>query len=185
LIAGPSGGGKTNVLIDIIMKPRLYFEEITIYTKTPQQQKFLALKKVLNKVANDASIPPFIRIVNEPVPDPDTLTADTFKLVVFDDMLLEKNEMAMMTKFFVFGRHKRASVIFLTQSYYSTPKNIRINCTNIILFKVPTVRETRSVLVDNDGLTAEQYHANTEGFDCITINKLKNRITRNFDEDLI
>ena len=52
------------------------------------------------------------------------------KVVIFDDYVCEKNQNDIMN-YFIQGRHKNCCVIYLSQSYYKTPIDIRIN---IILF---------------------------------------------------
>ena len=55
------------------------------------------------------------------------------KVVIFDDYVCEKNQNDIIN-YFIQGRHKNCCVIYLSQSYYRTPKDIRINCSNITLF---------------------------------------------------
>lgn len=40
------------------------------------------------------------------------------------------------------GRHKNCSVIYLSQSYYLTPKDIRLNCSYFCIFDSPSANET-------------------------------------------
>ena len=57
------------------------------------------------------------------------------KVVIFDDYVCEKNQNDIINHF-IEGRHKNCCVIYLSQSYYKTPKDIRINCSHYIIFKV-------------------------------------------------
>ena len=43
------------------------------------------------------------------------------------------------------GRHKNCCVIYLSQSYYKTPKDIRLNCSHYIIFESPTKRENDAI----------------------------------------
>ena len=52
---------------------------------------------------------------------------DNQKVVIFDDYLCEKNQRQLID-YFIQGRHKNCSVIYLSQSFYKTPKDIRLNC---------------------------------------------------------
>ena len=45
-------------------------------------------------------------------------------------------------EYFIRGRHKNCSVIYLSQSYYLTPKDIRLNCSHFCIFDSPSVAET-------------------------------------------
>ena len=40
--------------------------------------------------------------------------------------------------YFIQGRHKNSCVIYLSQSYYKTPKDIRLYCSHYIIFENPT-----------------------------------------------
>lgn len=185
LIAGPSGSGKTNALIEILLKPLIYYEQIYIYTKTPDQDKMKSLDKLFTKIAKDAKITPFHKITNDPVPNIETFEKEKFKIIVFDDMMTEdKKTLNTITKYFILGRHHRISPIFLSQSYYSTPKSIRINCSHFLIFNVGTKREVRSILADHTNITEQQYHNNTQEHDFISINKIEKTVTRNLDEPL-
>ena len=62
------------------------------------------------------------------------------KVVIFDDYVCEKNQNDIIN-YFIQGRHKNCCVIYLSQSYYKTPKDIRINCSHYIIFENPTKRE--------------------------------------------
>ena len=42
-------------------------------------------------------------------------------------------------------RHKNCCVIYLSQSYYKTPKDIRLNCSHYIIFESPTKRENEAM----------------------------------------
>ena len=47
------------------------------------------------------------------------------------------------------GRHKNCCLIYLSQSYYKTPKDIRMNCLHYITFESPTKRENKAICNDN------------------------------------
>ena len=57
------------------------------------------------------------------------------KVVIFDDYVCEKNQNNIIN-YFIQGRHKNCCVIYLSQSYYKTPKDIRIKCSHYIILKV-------------------------------------------------
>ena len=43
----------------------------------------------------------------------------------------------MVTELFIKGRKLNISLVFITQSYFSLLKNIRLNATNYIIMKIP------------------------------------------------
>jgi hypothetical protein len=185
LIAGPSGSGKTVLLSNILLQPLLYFEEIIMYTKTPDQPRVQEMQKIFNNVAKKNKIDPFFTLKNGVVDDVEKLNNGKYKIVIFDDYICEKKEMNTITKYFILGRHYLVSPIFLSQSYYSTPKNIRINCSHFCIFNVGTKREVNSILADHSNISERQYRDNTEGHDFISINKIDKWVGRNLDEALI
>ena len=68
------------------------------------------------------------------LPDPSQLKA--FTLVLFDDLMLDKEGIKVAEAFFTRGRPLKISSIFITQSYYQIPRRtIRENCNLLLLFK--------------------------------------------------
>ena len=49
------------------------------------------------------------------------------------DMLNNKKLNTVLTELFIKGRKLNISVVFITQSYFAVPKNIRRNSTQILL----------------------------------------------------
>ena len=56
------------------------------------------------------------------------------KIVISDDLLCESNQNAIIN-YFINGRHRNCYVIYLTQTYFKAPKNIRVNCSHFCIFK--------------------------------------------------
>ena len=55
------------------------------------------------------------------------------KVVIFDDYVCEKNQNDIIN-YFLQRRYKNCCVIYLSQSYYKTPKDIKINCSQYFFF---------------------------------------------------
>ena len=53
------------------------------------------------------------------------------------DMLSNKKLNPIVTELFVRGRKLNISLIFITQSYFAVPKNIRVNSTHYFIRKIP------------------------------------------------
>ena len=66
-------------------------------------------------------------------------------LIVFNDMiaamLSNKKLNLIVTELFVRGRKLNIYLVFVTQSYFELPKNIRLNSTPYFLMKIPNKRE--------------------------------------------
>ena len=54
---------------------------------------------------------------------------DNQNIIIFDDYVCEENQ-RQIVDYFIQGRHKNCSVIYLSQSFYKTPRDIRLNCSH-------------------------------------------------------
>jgi len=61
------------------------------------------------------------------------LPVENQKIAVFDDLVCESNQNSIIN-YFINGRHRNCSVIYLTQTFYKVPKNIRDNCSHFCIF---------------------------------------------------
>ena len=66
-------------------------------------------------------------------------------LIVFDDMIVDmtnnKKLNPIVTELFIRGRKLNISIIFITQSYFKVPKDVRLNSTHFFIMKIPNKRE--------------------------------------------
>ena len=74
-------------------------------------------------------------------------------LIVFDDMISHvmsnKEAQQVLKEFFIRCRKLNNSLCFLTQSYFSVPKDVRLNCTHYIIFKLNIKRELQSIAINH------------------------------------
>lgn len=135
LISGSSGSGKTNLALGLILE-KLYFDKLYLYCKSLSQAKWEYLKGRIEKLADKANVD-----IDEifycsddvtKIKPLDELDKEKVNLVIFDDLLLDQSP--LISKYFIQSRHRSCSLIFLTQSYYSTDKLIRNNCTHYCFF---------------------------------------------------
>ena len=61
-------------------------------------------------------------------------------IVIFNDFNCDKNQKPLIA-YFIRGRHKNCSVIYLGQSFYKTPKDIRLNCSHFCVYDFPSNKE--------------------------------------------
>ena len=162
LICGPSGSGKTNALVHMLLKPLIYYDKIYLYAKNIDQEKYQLLANELNKlsVKNKFSVDEIYEYSNSSIKDVDELENELQKIVIFDDYICDKNQ-DQIIKYFIQGRHKNCSVIYLSQSYYKTDKNIRLNCDHFILYEMNSVRE-ESMLTREIGIPIDKYKKATK-----------------------
>ena len=66
-------------------------------------------------------------------------------LIVFDDMIADminnKKLNPKVTELFIRGRKLNISLIFITQSYFKVPKDVRLNFTHFFIMKISNKRE--------------------------------------------
>jgi hypothetical protein len=75
-------------------------------------------------------------------------------LIVFDDMVTEKN-LKRVEELFIRGRKQNASIVFVSQSFFSIPKDIRLNCDYFILTKISNKKELTEIAKDH---TTDKFH---------------------------
>ena len=51
------------------------------------------------------------------------------------------NKKLDVTELFIRGRKLNISLVFITQSYFKVPKDVRLNTTNYFIAKIPNRRE--------------------------------------------
>lgn len=73
------------------------------------------------------------------------------KIIVFDDMVAEKapSVVSKIEKIYTFGRKHGITAIYLSQSYYNTPKLIRDNSDVFVLFKMTSQRSIKQLAQDH------------------------------------
>ena len=67
-------------------------------------------------------------------------------LIVFDDMIADmlrnKKFNSLVTELFIRGRKLNIFLVFVTQSYFAVPKNIRLNSTHYFVMKISKQKRT-------------------------------------------
>ena len=61
------------------------------------------------------------------------------------DMLSNKKLNPIVTELFIRGRKLNISVVFITQSYFAVPKNIRVNSTHYVIMKILNKQELQQI----------------------------------------
>ena len=57
------------------------------------------------------------------------------------DMINNKKLNSVVTKLFIGGRKLNISLVFITQSYFKVPKDVRLNSIHSFIMKIPNKRE--------------------------------------------
>ena len=83
----------------------------------------------------------------------DDYNPDKENKIVFDDMIADmiqnKKLNWIVTKLFIRGRKLNASLVFITQSYFKFPKNVRPNTTHFFIKKILNKRELQQIAINH------------------------------------
>ena len=151
LIIGGSGSGKTNLLLNLI-ENQPDIDKIYLYAKDPYEAKYQYLINIREKVGIDHPNDPKVytensndmgdvyKNIDEYNPDPENKA-----LIVFDDMIADLINIrkldSIVTKLSIRGRKLNISLVFITQSYFKVPKDVRLNTSHFFIAKIPNKRE--------------------------------------------
>ena len=64
-------------------------------------------------------------------------------------MLSYKEPYPIVAELFIRGRKLNISLVFITQSYFAVPKNIRLNSTHYFVMKIANKREVQQIAISN------------------------------------
>ena len=159
LIIGGSGSGKTNTLLNLINEQH-DIDKIYLYARDLNEPKY----KILIKKRKDAGIKhlndpnAFIECSNtmddvyENIHDYNSSRKRKI-LIVFDDMIASimtnKRFQAIIKKLFIICRKLSISLVFITQSYFTVPKDVRLNSTLYLIKKINNERESQNIVINH------------------------------------
>ena len=158
-IVGDSGSGKINALLNLInSQPDI--DKIYFYAKDSYEKKYQYLINKREKVGLNHFNGPkaFMEYSND--------MQDVYKniedynpikkrkiLIVFDDMIadmINNNKLnPVVTELFIRGRKLNISIVFITQSYFKVPKDVRLNSTHFFIMKIPNKRELQQIALNH------------------------------------
>ena len=74
-------------------------------------------------------------------------------LIIFDDMIadmINNNKLnPIVTEFFIRDRKLNIPIIFIVQSYFKVPKDVRLNSTHFFIMKIPNKRELQQIALNH------------------------------------
>ena len=159
LMNGGSGSGKTNASLNLINnQPDI--DKIYLYAKDPYEAKYQFLinkrestglkhfndPKAFIEYSNDMH--DVYKNIDEYNPDKENKI-----LIVFDDLIAytihNKKLDSIVTELFIRGRKLNISLVFITQSYFKVPKDVRLNTTHFFIAKIPNKRELQQIAINH------------------------------------
>ena len=168
LIIGGSGSVKTNALLNLVNnEPDI--DKIYLYDKDPYKAKYqLLIKKREStglKYLNDSEA--FIEYsddMDDIYKNIEDYNLNKKRKISFDDILPDilsnKKLNPIVTKLFIRGRKLNISLIFMTQSYFAVPKNIKLSSTRFFAMKIPNKRELQQIAFNDSSDIDFQYFLN-------------------------
>jgi len=165
LIVGQTASGKSNTMLEILSRWGSIFKNIVICCKTeeelyeyvkeknPEIEFYEGNKTYLNERGKpyEAQNIPNIEDINTfeevKVDDDNLIYKKVYEptCIIFDDISCDKNQ-DKIEQYFIRGRKNNITCIYLSQSFYRIPKDIRINCSNIILKRNTPLKELKRIL---------------------------------------
>ena len=74
-------------------------------------------------------------------------------MIVFDDMIAamisNKKLNSIATELFIRCRKLNISLVFVSQSYFKVPKDVRNNSTHFFIMKIPNKRELQQIAINH------------------------------------
>ena len=64
-------------------------------------------------------------------------------------MINNKKLNPIITELFIRGRGLNISIVFITQSYFKVPKDVRLNSTHFFIMNIPNKRELQQIALNH------------------------------------
>ena len=157
---GPSGSGKINYLLNSIQRDSNITGKIYLYAKDLEEPKYKLLIDKREKAGINFNNDPTAFIEHSNSMDDILSDIEYYNkkrkrkaLITFDDMISHvmsvKKAQQILKDLFVRCIKLNISLCFLTQSKFSVPKDVRLNCTHYILFKLDNNRELQNIAINH------------------------------------
>ena len=158
LIIGPFGSGKANPLLNLIQKQdnNSLSDRMYLYVKDLSEPEYKFLIKQREDAGIKNLVDPYAFTEYSSIMDNVYNIIDDYNpkrkrkiLIAFDDMIADimtdKKFQAIIKKLFIRYRKLNISLVFITQSYFKVPKNVRLNSTRYLIMKIHSRRELQNI----------------------------------------
>ena len=159
LLIGGSGSGKTNTLLNLINEQR-DIDKIYLYAKDLDESKYEHLINNRDnagiKHLNDSKT--FIdcsNTMNDVYENIDLYNPNRQRKVVIvsDDMIADimtnKKFQSIIKELFIRCRKINILLVFITQSYFFVPKDVRLNSNHYLIMKINNKRELQNIAINH------------------------------------
>jgi energy-coupling factor transporter ATP-binding protein EcfA2 len=160
LLLGPSGCGKTNLLLNFLLDSpyKLNYTRLYLFAKDINEPAYEYLRSELDEkeeklvkyakkhnitMPDDFSL--YYTADNlQDVPDVNTLDKSEQNIIVFDDFAIDRDQ-SIIKEYFIRARKQNCTLIYLSQTFKATPKEIRDQIGYVALFKPSGGYEIRNL----------------------------------------
>ena len=162
LIIGPSGSGKINALFNLIQKQNNNnpIDKIYVYAKylSGPKYQFLIEKREnagIKNYNNPTALNEYSNTMDDVFRNIDDYNQKRKRkiLIVFDgriaDIMTNKKFQAIIKELFIRCRKLNISLVFITQSYFSVPKEARLNSTHYLIMKINNRKDLQQIAIDH------------------------------------
>ena len=167
LIIGGSGSGKTNALLNLINnQPDI--DKIYLYAKDPYEPKyqFFVNKREsagLKHFNDPKAFVDYSKDMQDVYKNIDEYNTDKERqiLIVFDDMIADlinnKKLNSVITELFIRGRKLNIPLVFITQSNFKVPKDVKLNSTHFFIIKIANKKEIHQIVLNHSSDISSKY----------------------------
>ena len=152
LIIRDSGTGKTNALLNLINNQQ-DIDKTYLYAKDPYEDNYQYLinkreRIGINHLNDPKGFIEYSKDMHKVYKNIDNYNPDKENkiFIVFDDMIAD---MINNKELFIRGRKLNISLIFITQSYFKVPEDVRNNSTHFFIMKIPNKRELMQIAINH------------------------------------
>ena len=86
---------------------------------------------------------------------------DVYKNIdMIADMIHNKNLNLIVTELIIRGRKRNISIVFIIQSYFKVPKDVRLNASHFFIAKIPNKRELQQIAINHSSDISTKDFAN-------------------------
>jgi len=157
LVVGPSRCGKSNVVLNIILKwYSKAFDEFYLASETAYRPSSGWLTLIQNDIIPESNVEDnfskaseFLETIIERQKETD---GKDHVLVVLDDLAKETKTSVMLEALFTRGRHLNISTILISQVFYNVHPSIRKNTSHMIIFRPTDSKELEALATELSGM---------------------------------
>ena len=150
---------KTNTLLNLINEQR-DIDKIYLYAKDLSESKYEHLINIrenagIKHLNNPKSFIEYSNTMDNIYKNIDhyNLNRKRKVLIAFDDMIADimtnKKFQSIIKELFIRCRKINISLVFITQSYFSVPKDVRLNSTHYFIMKINNKRELQNIAMNH------------------------------------